>query len=114
MKAIVGGPYWEFSKLDAVRQVATIKAFGKTESEVKEKADEIVVKDGVIQQLQQQLEHAQVGCIYIYRQYHIMQCIAMSLQTTCRAHGEAMHVGHRQPCLQLEWLNIFVSNIVSY
>ena len=51
MKAIVGGPYWEFSKLDAVRQVATIKAFGKTESEVKEKADEIVVKDGVIQQV---------------------------------------------------------------
>ena len=66
MKANSEGPYREFSKLDAVRQVATMKAFGKTESEVKEKADEIVVKDGVIQQLQQQLEHAQVGCCLLY------------------------------------------------
>ena len=67
MKADIEGPYGEFSKLDAVRQVAIMKALrGKEEDvrektdELREKTDELTEKNGEIQQLQQQLQHAQV------------------------------------------------------
>ena len=63
MKADIEGPYSEFSKLDAVRQVATMKALGKRESKVKKKTNELAVKDDMIQKLQKQLKHVQVCCI---------------------------------------------------
>ena len=81
MKADIEGPYGEFSKLDAVRQIAIMKALRGKEADVREetdelrektdelrektdelreKTDELTEKDGEIQQLQQQLQHAQV------------------------------------------------------
>ena len=41
MKANIEGPYGEFSKLDAVRQVAIMKALRGKEADVREKTDEL-------------------------------------------------------------------------
>ena len=60
MKATIEGPYGEIAKLDAVRQVAMMRALRGKEEDVREKKDELAAKDGEIQQLQQQLEQAQV------------------------------------------------------
>ena len=60
MKAAIEGPYGEFSKLDAVRQVAIMRAFRGRDEDVTAKTNELAIKEGEIQQLQQQLEQAQV------------------------------------------------------
>ena len=60
MKATIEGPYGEFSKLDAVRQVAIMRALRGRDEDVRVKTDELAMKEGEIQQLQQQLEQAQV------------------------------------------------------
>ena len=60
MKATIDDPYGEFSKLDAVRQVATMRALRGRDEDVRVKTDELAMKEGEIQQLQQQLEQAQV------------------------------------------------------
>ena len=53
MKATIEGPYGEFAKLDAVRQVAMMKALQGRDEDVRLKTNEL-------QQLHQQLEQAQV------------------------------------------------------
>ena len=60
MKAIVEGPYGEFMKMDAVKQVALMRALKGRDEDVRVKTGELAAKDGEIQQLQHQLEQAQV------------------------------------------------------
>ena len=60
MKADIEGPYGDITRIDAVRQVVTMRALGKRETEVREKTAESAVKDAEIQQLQEELEHIQV------------------------------------------------------
>ena len=64
IKEDIEGPYEEFSKLDAMRQVATAKALKKRESEVKKMTDELAAKDKDIQQLLHQLDSTQVSSSY--------------------------------------------------
>ena len=61
MKADIEGPYGEVARADAVRQVVTTRALRKRETEVRRKTDESAAKDEEIHQLQQELEHEQVG-----------------------------------------------------
>ena len=63
MKADIEGPYGEVARIDAVRQVVTMRALKKRETEVREKTDESAAKDEEIHQLQQELEHQQVMII---------------------------------------------------
>ena len=60
LKAIIEGPYGEFTKMDAVKQVAMVRALKGRDEDVRVKTDELIAKDEEIQQLQQQLEQAQV------------------------------------------------------
>ena len=53
IKANIEGSYGELAKVDAVRQVMTMKAFQQRK---KENADEMIAKDEQIQQLRQQLQ----------------------------------------------------------
>ena len=53
MKADVEGSYGKLAKVDAVRQVMTVKTFQQHQ---KENADEVIAKDVEIQQLRQQLQ----------------------------------------------------------
>ena len=69
MKGIIEGPYEEFSKLDAMRQVATAKALKKRESEVKKMTDELAAKDEDIQRLLHQLDTTQVSSSYKINRY---------------------------------------------
>ena len=57
MRVNIEGPYGDVARADAVRQVVTVKALRKRETE---KADDLTRKEIEIQQLQQELEHAQV------------------------------------------------------
>ena len=52
-KADIDGSYGELAKVDAVRQVMTVKAFQECK---KKKADDAIAKDEEIQQLQVRLE----------------------------------------------------------
>ena len=61
MKADIEGPYGELVKLDAVKQVTTAKLLQGKDAEVREKTNELTVKDYEIQRLQQQLEQQQVS-----------------------------------------------------
>ena len=61
MKADIEGPYGEVTRADAVRQVVMMRALRKRETEVRRKTDESAAKDEEIHQLQQELEHEQVG-----------------------------------------------------
>ena len=54
----IEGPYGELAKLDAVRQVVTLKTFERRD---KQKADDLAAKNHEIQQLQQQLRDTQVS-----------------------------------------------------
>ena len=60
MKAEVDGPYGDFTKLDALKQVATMRALKGRDSAVREKTAELAVKEMEIQQLHQELEQIQV------------------------------------------------------
>jgi hypothetical protein len=60
IKAIIEGPYGEFAKMDAVKQVAMVRALKGRDEDVRVKTDELATKDGEIQHLQYQLEQAQV------------------------------------------------------
>lgn len=60
MKAEVDGPYGELAKLDALKQVATMKALMGKDSAMREKTAELAAKDMEIQQLHQELEQIQV------------------------------------------------------
>lgn len=59
MEEEVEGPYGEFSRLDAVRQVATMKALLERDIEVREKANELTARREKIKRLQKKLERAQ-------------------------------------------------------
>ena len=61
MKTDIEGPYGEVARIDAVRQVVTTRALRKRETEVGEKTNESAAKDEEIHQLQQEMEHEQVG-----------------------------------------------------
>ena len=50
---------------DAVRQVVIMRALRKRETEVREKTDESAAKDEEIHQLQQELDHEQVGVVIL-------------------------------------------------
>ena len=63
MKADVDGPYGDVSRSDAVRQVVMMRVLKKRETEVREKTDESAAKDEEIHQLQQEMEHEQVGMV---------------------------------------------------
>ena len=60
MKEEVDGPYGDFAKLDALKQVATMKALKGKDSVVREKTAELAAKEVEIQQLHQELEQIQV------------------------------------------------------
>ena len=60
MKPVVDGPCEEVAKIDAVRQVAMMRAILGRETEVRRKTDESAAKDEEIQHLQQELEQEQV------------------------------------------------------
>ena len=59
MEEEIEGRYGELSKLDAVRQVVTMKALLVKEHELKDRANEIQSKSEQIKQLQKNMEHAQ-------------------------------------------------------
>ena len=65
MKADIEGPYGEVTRIDAVRQVVMMRALRKRETEVREKTDESAAKDEEIHQLQQEMEHEQVGVVVL-------------------------------------------------
>lgn len=52
MKVTIEGPYGEFAKMDAVKQVAMVRALKGKDEDVRVKTDELAAKDGEIQQLQ--------------------------------------------------------------
>ena len=60
MKATIEGPYGEFAKMDAMKQVTMVRALKGRDEDVRVKTDELAAKDGEIQQLRHQLEQAQV------------------------------------------------------
>ena len=60
MKAIVEGPYGEFARMDAVKQVAIMRALKVREEDVRVKTDELAAKHREMQRLQHQLEQSQV------------------------------------------------------
>ena len=60
VKSDVEGTYGELAKLDAVRQVVTMKTLVGRETEVREKENEVLAKEEEIHQLQQQLEESHV------------------------------------------------------
>jgi hypothetical protein len=66
IKPIVEGPYGEFAKMDAVKQIAMVRALKGKDEDVRVKTDELAAKDGEIQHLQLQLEQTQVylKCCY--------------------------------------------------
>ena len=53
MKATIEGPYGEFARMDAVKQVAMVRALKRRDEDVRVKTNEL-------QQVHQQLEQAQV------------------------------------------------------
>ena len=57
MKADIEGAYGDIARIDAVRQVVTMRALRKKETEVREKRDESSAKDVEIHQLHEELEH---------------------------------------------------------
>ena len=65
MKADIEGPYGEVTRIDAVRQVVMMRALRRRETEVREKTDESAAKDEEIHQLQQEMEHEQVGVVIL-------------------------------------------------
>ena len=78
MKADTEGPYGDIARIDAVRQVVTMRALGKRETEVREMTTESEAKDSEIHQLQEELQHEQV----LYDINYIMsddECCIMEL-----------------------------------
>ena len=70
MKADVEGSYGELAKVDAVRQVMTVKAI---QQHKKENDDEMTTKDEEIQQLRQQLQVRYVTrSVYVHHQCFII------------------------------------------
>lgn len=61
IKADIEGPYGELAKLDAVKQVTTMKILKRKDAEVREKTNELTAKDDEIQRLHLQLEQQQVS-----------------------------------------------------
>ena len=61
VKNDIEGAYGELAKLDAVRQVVTVKTLKGRESEVRERENEVLAKEEEIHQLQQQLEEFRVS-----------------------------------------------------
>ena len=57
MEEEVEGPYGEFSRLDAVRQVSAMKALIVKDVEVREKTNEVSAKSEKIRLLRRKLEH---------------------------------------------------------
>ena len=68
MKADIEGSYGVLAKVDAVRQVMTVKAL---QQHKKENADEVITKDEEIQHLQQllQVRHFTTS-VYVHHLYH--------------------------------------------
>ena len=60
VKNDIEGTYGELAKLDAVRQVVTMKSLKGREAEIREKANEVLAKEEEIHHLRQQLEESQV------------------------------------------------------
>lgn len=60
MKTEVDGPYGDLAKLDALKQVATMKALMGKDSAVREKTAELAANEMEIEQLHQELEHIRV------------------------------------------------------
>ena len=60
MKAVTEGPYWEFSKMDAMKQITMMRALKQRDEDVRVKTEEVAAKDRKIKQLQNQLEQTQV------------------------------------------------------
>ena len=61
MKADIEGPYGELARLDAIKQVTTMKLLRSKDVEVREKTKELTAKDDEIQQLYLQLQRQQVS-----------------------------------------------------
>ena len=55
MKADIEGPYGAVARADAVRQVVMMKTLREKEVETREKTNEVIAKEQVIQQLRHQL-----------------------------------------------------------
>ena len=59
MEDEVEGPYGEFTKLDAIRQVAAMKSLLERDIEVREKAKELTVMGERVRQLQKKLKQSE-------------------------------------------------------
>ena len=59
MEEEVEGPYGEFTKLDAIRQVAAMKSLLERDIEVREKAKELAVMGEKVRQLQKKLKQSE-------------------------------------------------------
>ena len=53
------GPYGEFTKLDAIRQVAAMKSLLERDIEVREKAKKLAVMGEKVRQLQKKLKQSE-------------------------------------------------------
>ena len=62
MEEEVEGPYGEFTKLDAIRQVAAMKSLLERDIEVREKAKELTVMGERVRQLQKKLKQSEQVC----------------------------------------------------
>ena len=60
VKNDIEGAYGELAKLDAVRQVVTVKTLKGRESDIRERENEVLAKEEEINQLQQRLDESQV------------------------------------------------------
>ena len=60
IKAIIEGIYGSVTKIDAVRQVLTIRTLRKSDAEVRERTDQLAGRDQRINELQHDLEREQV------------------------------------------------------
>ena len=79
MKDDIEGAYGELAKLDAVRQVVTMKTLKGREAEIREKANEVLAKEEEIHHLQQQLEESHVRtyvCTYVREVATCVDCTA--------------------------------------
>ena len=73
MRADIEGPCGAVARADAVRQVVMTKAFKKRETEMREKVNELAIKDQEIQTLRQQV---------VCHHYYSLVCMCMCIESS--------------------------------
>ena len=98
MKADIEGSYGVLAKVDAVRQVMTVKAFQQRK---KENADELITKDQEIEHLQQQLQVRYVTKVCVSTMFIV-------------SHLQAAEVELQQKDMEIQQKNVKRKSGISY